>query len=126
MLLAPPAPQAFRERSDSIKAAKMRIFVRRGGPNYKQGLDMMRRLGDEIGAAIEVRTCMQTNWGGLLSSAGTQLGGALALPRPAWSAPQVRPAAAALGLLRQNPGFWFPAFLLRAVDSAHARLRSQS
>ena len=46
--------QAIRERSDAIKAAKMRIFVRRGGPNYKQGLDMMRRLGDELGISIEV------------------------------------------------------------------------
>jgi len=33
--------QAIRERVDAIKAAKMSIFVRRGGPNYKQGLEMM-------------------------------------------------------------------------------------
>lgn len=46
--------QAIRERADAIKASKMRIFVRRGGPNYTAGLDMMRRLGDEIGVPIEV------------------------------------------------------------------------
>lgn len=46
--------QAIKERADAIKASKMRIFVRRGGPNYQQGLDMMRRLGDEIGVPIEV------------------------------------------------------------------------
>lgn len=27
--------QAFREKADQLRAAKMRIFVRRGGPNYK-------------------------------------------------------------------------------------------
>jgi ATP citrate (pro-S)-lyase len=48
------ALQAIRERADAIKAAKMKIFVRRGGPNYVEGLAMMRRLGDEIGVAIEV------------------------------------------------------------------------
>lgn len=46
--------QAIRERSDAIKAANMRIFVRRGGPNYKQGLAAMEALGSEIGVHIEV------------------------------------------------------------------------
>ena len=46
--------QAIRERVDAIKAAKMRIFVRRGGPNYKQGLAMMTALGKELGISIEV------------------------------------------------------------------------
>lgn len=32
----------------------MKIFVRRGGPNYKQGLEMMRKLGGELGVPIEV------------------------------------------------------------------------
>lgn len=32
----------------------MRIFVRRGGPNYAAGLDMMRALGAEIGVPIDV------------------------------------------------------------------------
>ncbi|KAI3438739.1 hypothetical protein D9Q98_001158 [Chlorella vulgaris] len=46
--------QAFRERQEAIRAAKMKIFVRRGGPNYLAGLEMMRRLGDELGIQIEV------------------------------------------------------------------------
>lgn len=46
--------QAFREKQEAIKAARMKIFVRRGGPNYQAGLEMMRRLGDEIGVQIEV------------------------------------------------------------------------
>lgn len=50
----PPVVQAIRERADAIRASKMGIFVRRGGPNYQAGLDMMRRLGEEIGAHIEV------------------------------------------------------------------------
>ena len=46
--------QAIRERVEAIKAARMKIFVRRGGPNYKQGLAMMRALGDEVAVDIEV------------------------------------------------------------------------
>jgi ATP citrate (pro-S)-lyase len=34
----------------------MKIFVRRGGPNYQAGLDMMRRLGDEIGVPVGGQT----------------------------------------------------------------------
>jgi hypothetical protein len=49
-----PLAQAFRERQEAIRAAKMKIFVRRGGPNYLAGLEMMRRLGDELG--IQVRS----------------------------------------------------------------------
>lgn len=50
--------QAIRERCEALKASKMRIFVRRGGPNYQAGLDMMRRLGDELGIPIEVCVCV--------------------------------------------------------------------
>lgn len=46
--------QAIRERAEELKAAKMRLFVRRGGPNYKAGLAMMRALGQELGIPIEV------------------------------------------------------------------------
>jgi ATP citrate (pro-S)-lyase len=46
--------QAIRERTVAIKATRMRIFVRRGGPNYKTGLAMMEALGREIGVSIEV------------------------------------------------------------------------
>lgn len=57
--LYPPTPpshaQAFRERKEALQAAKMKIFVRRGGPNYQAGLDMMRKLGDDIGVPVSVR-----------------------------------------------------------------------
>lgn len=46
--------KAFREKQEQIKAAHMRIFVRRGGPNYKTGLQKMKELGAEIGVPIEV------------------------------------------------------------------------
>lgn len=32
----------------------MRIFVRRGGPNYVKGLELMRQLGAELGLPIAV------------------------------------------------------------------------
>ncbi len=32
----------------------MHIFVRRGGPNYQKGLDLMRKLGDELNIPIQV------------------------------------------------------------------------
>jgi ATP citrate (pro-S)-lyase len=37
-----------------LKAARMNIYVRRGGPNYQKGLTKMRALGEEIGVPIEV------------------------------------------------------------------------
>ena len=46
--------QAMREKADAIKAAKMRIFVRRGGPNYQAGLALMRQLGADTGIPVEV------------------------------------------------------------------------
>jgi len=46
--------QALREYSDRMKRIGVRIYVRRGGPNYKLGLDKMRKLGDEIGIPIKV------------------------------------------------------------------------
>ncbi|KAL6776563.1 ACLA1 [Auxenochlorella protothecoides x Auxenochlorella symbiontica] len=46
--------QAIRERADAVKAARLKLFVRRGGPNYRAGLDAMRALGSEIGIDIEV------------------------------------------------------------------------
>ena len=46
--------QALREKAAAIKAAKMKIFVRRGGPNYQAGLALMRKLGEELGIPIEV------------------------------------------------------------------------
>jgi ATP citrate (pro-S)-lyase len=42
----------MREKADAIKAAKMRIFVRRGGPNYQAGLALMRQMGQDTGAPL--------------------------------------------------------------------------
>jgi ATP citrate (pro-S)-lyase len=44
----------MREKAAAIKAAKMRIFVRRGGPNYQAGLALMRQLGADTGIPVEV------------------------------------------------------------------------
>ncbi|CAI5458737.1 unnamed protein product [Closterium sp. Yama58-4] len=46
--------RALREKERQIKDAKVRIFVRRGGPNYLKGLEKMRELGTEIGIPIQV------------------------------------------------------------------------
>ncbi|KAJ1375536.1 Succinyl-CoA synthetase-like [Sesbania bispinosa] len=39
---------------EELKAARMQIYVRRGGPNYQKGLAKMRALGEEIGIPNEV------------------------------------------------------------------------
>ena len=36
-----------------MKKAGIRIYVRRGGPNYQAGLKMMRELGKETGIPVE-------------------------------------------------------------------------
>jgi ATP citrate (pro-S)-lyase len=41
-------------QESKLKAARMNIYVRRGGPNYQTGLAKMRRLGAELGVPIEV------------------------------------------------------------------------
>jgi len=46
--------QALREYKEQLKAAGIRIYVRRGGPNYQTGLELMRNLGKELGIPIEV------------------------------------------------------------------------
>ncbi|KAL3688847.1 hypothetical protein R1sor_015156 [Riccia sorocarpa] len=46
--------RALREKQAQLKAANIRIFVRRGGPNYQKGLQKMRELGEEVGLPIEV------------------------------------------------------------------------
>lgn len=46
--------RALRERADAIRAARLKIYVRRGGPNYAAGLEAMRALGTEAGLDIEV------------------------------------------------------------------------
>jgi ATP citrate (pro-S)-lyase len=46
--------QAMTEKAEAIKSANMKIFVRRGGPNYQAGLALMRSLGEKIGVEIDV------------------------------------------------------------------------
>lgn len=46
--------QALREYKDKIKNSNMRIYIRRGGPNYQAGLQMMKDLGEELKIPIEV------------------------------------------------------------------------
>ena len=46
--------QALKAYRDKLQENKVRIYVRRGGPNFKEGLENMRRVGEEIGVPIEV------------------------------------------------------------------------
>ncbi len=46
--------QALREYSEKLKQVGVRIYVRRGGPNYKAGLDKMRAVGKELDLNIKV------------------------------------------------------------------------
>ncbi|MHA1754618.1 MAG: ATP citrate lyase citrate-binding domain-containing protein [Candidatus Odinarchaeia archaeon] len=46
--------EALREYADRLKKIGVKIYVRRGGPNYKVGLEKMRKLGEEIGLPIKV------------------------------------------------------------------------
>ncbi|OQW95611.1 MAG: ATPase [Beggiatoa sp. IS2] len=45
---------ALREYQKKILDHNIKIFVRRGGPNYQEGLENMRALGGELGIPIEV------------------------------------------------------------------------
>ncbi len=46
--------KALRAYRDKLIENNVRIYVRRGGPNYKEGLEKMRRLGEEIKVPLEV------------------------------------------------------------------------
>ncbi|WVZ04836.1 hypothetical protein V8G54_018182 [Vigna mungo] len=46
--------RALKEKESKLKAARVHIFVRRGGPNYQTGLAKMRALGEELGVPIQV------------------------------------------------------------------------
>ncbi|CAI9092952.1 OLC1v1028336C4 [Oldenlandia corymbosa var. corymbosa] len=46
--------RALKEKESKLKAARMQLYVRRGGPNYQKGLARMRALAEEIGIPIEV------------------------------------------------------------------------
>jgi len=45
---------AFRKYVDQLKKANVQIFVRRGGPYEKEGLQLMKDIGKELGLPIEV------------------------------------------------------------------------
>jgi len=46
--------QALKENAAKLRDCGVQIFVRRGGPNYQEGLRLMRELGDQIGLPIRV------------------------------------------------------------------------
>eukprot|EP01104_Vermistella_antarctica_P004307 TRINITY_DN14784_c0_g1_i1.p1 TRINITY_DN14784_c0_g1~~TRINITY_DN14784_c0_g1_i1.p1 ORF type:complete len:462 (-),score=139.24 TRINITY_DN14784_c0_g1_i1:317-1657(-) len=45
---------ALREYKEKLRECNMHIYVRRAGPNYQAGLDLMRKLGTELGVPVEV------------------------------------------------------------------------
>jgi ATP-citrate lyase beta-subunit len=45
---------ALRDYKKKLKDTKVKIYVRRGGPNYQEGLRIMRDLGKELGIPIDV------------------------------------------------------------------------
>ncbi len=45
---------ALEEYREKLREAGIKIYVRRGGPNYEQGLKLMRDLGRRLGVPIEV------------------------------------------------------------------------
>jgi len=46
--------RALKEYKDRLIETNVKIYVRRGGPNYKEGLKNMRELGETLGVPIEV------------------------------------------------------------------------
>ena len=44
----------MREKADALRAANVKIFVRRGGPNWQAGLALMRTLSSDTGMPIDV------------------------------------------------------------------------
>ncbi|KIM03857.1 MAG: ATPase [Sulfurovum sp. FS06-10] len=46
--------QAFEGYADKMKAVGIKIFVRRGGPNYEKGLKDIKEAADRLGLYIEV------------------------------------------------------------------------
>jgi succinyl-CoA synthetase beta subunit len=46
--------KALKEYQKNLQENKVKIYVRRGGPNYQEGLCQMRELGEKIGVPIEV------------------------------------------------------------------------
>lgn len=46
--------QAINDYADKLKKTNVKIYVRRGGPNYKEGLENMRKMGKKLGLSVEV------------------------------------------------------------------------
>ena len=46
--------QAFEIYADKMKAVDLKIYVRRGGPNYEKGLEDMKAAAERLGLYIEV------------------------------------------------------------------------
>ncbi len=46
--------RALREYGGKLKEGKVTIFVRRGGPNYREGLDNVKTAGEELGLPVHV------------------------------------------------------------------------
>jgi succinyl-CoA synthetase beta subunit len=46
--------KALQEHRKKLQENKVKIYVRRGGPNYQEGLRQMRQLGENLGIPIEV------------------------------------------------------------------------
>lgn len=46
--------RALKEYKQALATYGVRIFVRRGGPNYQEGLRAMRLLGEDLGVEIQV------------------------------------------------------------------------
>ena len=46
--------KALKEHQKELQQNKVKIYVRRGGPNYQEGLCQMRKLGESLGVPIEV------------------------------------------------------------------------
>jgi ATP citrate (pro-S)-lyase len=44
----------LKEYKDKIKESKMRIYVRRAGPNWQTGLKLIREVGQQLEVPIEV------------------------------------------------------------------------
>ncbi len=47
--------RALKEYQDELRVGKVSVFVRRGGPNYEQGLRLMQQAGKEIGIPMLVQ-----------------------------------------------------------------------
>ena len=46
--------RALEEYQQKLRESNVKIIVRRGGPNYKEGLRLIERVGEEIGVPMEV------------------------------------------------------------------------